>query len=74
MGENHFAPLPVAMYGGVLLACALAYWILVHVLLKHHERDSVLAKAIGRDLKGSISLMSLNIASENGKFTNRKFP
>ena len=56
MGENHFAALPVALYGVVLLGAALAYWILVRVLLSHHESDSLLAKAIGRDFKGNISL------------------
>src|SRR5687768_5901262 len=29
MGENHFAPLPTAVYGAVLLFAAIAYWILV---------------------------------------------
>lgn len=56
MGENHFATLPVAMYGVVLLCAALAYSVLVRVLLKHHEQDSVLARAIGSDVKGNISL------------------
>jgi uncharacterized membrane protein len=56
MGENHFATLPVAMYGVVLLAAALAYTVLVRVLLKHHEKDSALARAIGSDVKGNISL------------------
>jgi uncharacterized membrane protein len=56
MGENHFATLPVAMYGVVLLCAALAYTVLVRTLLKHHEKDSVLAKAIGSDFKGNISL------------------
>lgn len=70
MGENHFAPLPVAVYGGVLLCCAMAYWILVRVLLKHHERDSVLAKAIGRDLKGNFSVV-LYLLGIGLAFTNR---
>ena len=56
IGENHFAPLPMAMYGLVLLAAALAYSVLVRVLLKHHEKDSALARAIGSDFKGNISL------------------
>lgn len=70
MGENHFAPLPVAVYGGVLLGSAIAYWILVHVLLKHHERDSVLAQAIGRDFKGNISI-ALYLLGIGLAFTNR---
>jgi TMEM175 potassium channel family protein len=56
MDENHFAPLTVAAYGVVLLCAAIAYTILTRVLLGLHERDSVLAKALGRDRKGWISL------------------
>jgi uncharacterized membrane protein len=57
MGENHFATLPVAMYGVVLLAAALAYTVLVRVLIARHEPGSLLAQAIGRDLKGNVSLV-----------------
>ena len=57
MGENHFAPLPVALYGFVLLCCAIAYWLMVVSLLARHGRDSLLAKAIGNDLKGKLSLL-----------------
>jgi len=56
MGENHFSTVPVALYGGVLIMAALAYFILVRVLLRHHERSSELAVAIGSDFKGKISL------------------
>jgi uncharacterized membrane protein len=56
MGENHFAPLTVALYGGVLILAALAYAILVRALLACHEPDSVLAKAIGSDFKGWLSI------------------
>ena len=56
MGENQFAAFPVALYGGVLLSAAVAYFILVQVLLAHHGKDSLLAKAIGDDFKGKISL------------------
>jgi uncharacterized membrane protein len=56
MGENHFAAWPVALYGVSLLCCAIAYSILVHVLIHHHGRDSQLARAIGTDFKGNISL------------------
>jgi uncharacterized membrane protein len=55
MGENHFAPAPVALYGVVLLMSAIAYWILERAILETHGQDSLLAKAIGRDLKGKIS-------------------
>jgi uncharacterized membrane protein len=56
MGENHFPPVPVALYGFVLFMAGLAYSNLVRVLVKHHGRDSTLAKAIGSDSKGKISL------------------
>ncbi len=56
MGENHFRPMPVALYGVVLLMSAVAYTILVRVLVKHHGADSTLAKAIGSDFKGKVSL------------------
>jgi len=57
MDENHFAPVTVAAYGSVLLGSAVAYTILVRVLLKVHDKDSTFAKAIGNDLKGKISLL-----------------
>jgi uncharacterized membrane protein len=57
MGENRFAALPVAVYGAVLLLAAIAYFILTRILLTLHARDSVLATALGRDSKGTISLV-----------------
>lgn len=57
MGANHFAPIPVALYGVVLLMAALAYYILQLQILKFHGQDSVLAKAVGRDIKGKMSLI-----------------
>jgi uncharacterized membrane protein len=57
MGENHFAPLPVALYGVDLLCTAIAYTILTRVLLRHHGKDSLLGKAMGRDAKGWMSLV-----------------
>jgi uncharacterized membrane protein len=57
MGGNHFAALPVAVYGAVLLLAAIAHFILTRVLLTLHARDSVLATALGRDSKGTISLV-----------------
>jgi uncharacterized membrane protein len=62
MGENHFAPLPVALYGVVLLCAGVAFRILVVTLLRHHGRDSVLARAIGRDRKGKLSLVFYLVA------------
>ena len=57
MGENHFAAVPVAAYGVVLLGAGTAYYICVRVLLATHERDSPLARALGTDFKGRISLV-----------------
>jgi uncharacterized membrane protein len=55
MGENHFAQLPTALYGGVLLMAAIAYWILTVTIINEEGRDSLLARAVGRDLKGKLS-------------------
>jgi len=57
MGENHFEQIPVIFYGVILLMCGLAYAILVRALLEKHEHDSLLARAIGRDKKGKISVL-----------------
>ncbi len=56
MGENHFAPAPVALYGAVLLLSAIAYYILVRALLALHGKNSTLAVALGSDFKGKISV------------------
>ncbi len=55
VGENHFAELPMAMYGSVLLMAAIAYYILQNRILAAHEKDSLLAKALGKNVKGKIS-------------------
>lgn len=62
MGENHFAPAPTALYGVVLLLAAIAYWILQHVIVKSQGDNSLLAKAIGRDIKGKLSPLLYVIA------------
>src|ERR1700704_2577354 len=49
MGENHFAALPVALYGVVLLCSGIAYFILTRTLLLIHDQDAVLAIALGKD-------------------------
>ncbi len=58
MGENHFGTAPVALYGVVLLMSGVAYTILVRVLMRHHGHDSALARAIGSDAKGKVSLLA----------------
>jgi len=62
MDENHFAPSTVAVYGMVLIGAAMAYTILTRVLLRLHGRDSTLAKALGHDFKGWISLAIYAVA------------
>jgi len=56
MGENHFAALPTAVYGFVLLMAAIAYTILQSLLVAHHGPGSRLAQALGGDTKGKVSL------------------
>jgi uncharacterized membrane protein len=56
MGENHFASLPTALYGVVLLCAGIAYLVLQYLIIKNHGPNFVLAGAFGRDWKGKISL------------------
>jgi uncharacterized membrane protein len=62
MGENHFAPWSVALYGTVLLFSAIAYYILTRALISLHGADSLLRKAVGRDFKGQISAVIYLVA------------
>lgn len=63
LGETEFASRPVAVYGIVMLMCAISYTIWVLVLIKHHGgENSKLATAIGSDAKGKISLLFYIIA------------
>ena len=57
MGENHFAALPAALYGVVLIMCALAYTLLQNAILALHGNESPLGRAIGSDRKGKLSLL-----------------
>ncbi len=57
MGDTRFAPWPVAVYGVVLLLAAIAYYVLVRVLIAHHGRSSRIAAAIGSDFKGKVSVV-----------------
>jgi uncharacterized membrane protein len=57
MGENHFAAVPVALYGFVLLMAAIAYWVLQNIIVCSLGRESALAKALGRDWKGKSSIL-----------------
>ena len=62
MGENHFAALPVAIYGVDLLLSGIAYYLLAHALVAHHGRDSAFARALGSDFKGKISIVIYAVA------------
>jgi len=62
MSENHYAAVPVALYGAVLLLCGTAYYILVRVLITHHGSESLLARAVGSDRKGVLSLVIYAVA------------
>jgi uncharacterized membrane protein len=62
MGENHFTTWPIALYGIILLMAGIAYYILAHTLMRLHGRDSTLARALGKDQKGIISVVIYAVA------------
>jgi uncharacterized membrane protein len=70
MGENHFAPVPTSAYGIVLLGAAIAYYILQTAIIHRQGAGSVLAAAVGRDVKGKIS-PALYVAGIAGAFLTR---
>jgi uncharacterized membrane protein len=55
MGENHFAPAPLAVYGAVLFMAAIAYVVLQQTIIRYEGPNSLLAKAVGNDWKGKLS-------------------
>ena len=57
MGENNFEGVTVTLYGIVLLGCAISYYVLTNSLLKNHDTDSVIHKAVGNKLKEHSSLV-----------------
>ncbi|MBK7090381.1 MAG: DUF1211 domain-containing protein [bacterium] len=57
LGENHSAPWPAALYGGVLLMAAISYTILQATIVAHLGSDSKLAQSLGSDLKGRLSIL-----------------
>ncbi|ESX67684.1 MULTISPECIES: TMEM175 family protein [unclassified Mesorhizobium] len=69
MGENHFAPVPVAVYGVDLALCAIGFNILTMALHRLHSSETLFARALGNDLKGKISL-ALYIAAVALTFVN----
>ncbi|HET7747562.1 MAG TPA: TMEM175 family protein, partial [Vicinamibacteria bacterium] len=58
MGETGFAAVPASAYGAVMLGAAVAYYVLVRTLLARHGSDSALARAIGDDRKGKVSVLA----------------
>ncbi len=70
MGENHFAALPVRLYGVVLLMCAVAFTILSRAFIASEGRDSDLARAYDKDYKGKISLVFYGVAIAVSFFSN----
>ncbi len=62
MGENHFAEIPVALYGAVLLMSAISYYLLSRSLIKHDGRESLLGSAVGKDFKGRVSVVIYVVA------------
>jgi uncharacterized membrane protein len=62
MGENHFAAVPTAAYGAVMLMAAIAYWVLQQALIRHDGNDSLLAVAVGSDFKGKLSPLAYLLA------------
>lgn len=62
MGENHFEPVPTAAYGLVLLMSAGAYFILQGAIIRRQGEGSVVARAVGRDVKGKLSALFYLIA------------
>jgi uncharacterized membrane protein len=62
MGQNHYAPLPVAVYGVMLLLAGIAFVVLTKSLIAHHGKNSVLATSIGNDWKGRVSVLVYALA------------
>jgi uncharacterized membrane protein len=62
MGENHFAPVPAALYGFVLLMAGVAYWLLEQMIIASQGNDSLLKKAVGSDWKGKLSIVVYALA------------
>ena len=62
MGENHFAQLPTMLYGVVLMMAGIAYWILTFTIINGEGVDSLLARAIGKDFKGKLSVVAYALA------------
>ncbi|HEX9310566.1 MAG TPA: TMEM175 family protein [Gemmatimonadaceae bacterium] len=62
MGENHFAPIPTALYGVVLMMAGVAYYVLEHTIIRSQGENSRLRDAVGGDTKGKISVVLYLVA------------
>jgi len=62
MGGNHFAAVPTALYGCVLLMAAVSYTLLQMALVASNGSHAMLAHAVGRDLKGKLSIVCYVLA------------
>jgi uncharacterized membrane protein len=69
MGENHFAAAPVAVYGAVLMLCAIAFTVLARMMARHEGAESTLARAIGKDRK-TLASTGFNLAGIGLAFVN----
>ncbi len=56
IGEHHFSAVPMSIYGFILLMCAVSYIILQNKIIKLEGKDSVLHRAVEKDIKGKISM------------------
>jgi uncharacterized membrane protein len=62
MGENHFAPIPTALYGAELMMAGVAYYILERTIIRSQGAQSKLEAAVGNDAKGKISVVLYALA------------
>lgn len=62
MGENHFSAAPTSLYGVVLFCAGAAYYLLARALVQQHGKKSAIARAIGKDFKGKVSVLIYAIA------------
>ena len=72
-GYQEFAAWPVALYGVVLLLAGTAYFILSRLLAAHHGKNSVLAKALGEDRKGKLSIAIYAAVALMWLYPDRRF-
>ena len=70
MGETRFAAVPTAVYGGVLLAAAIAYLVLQRTIVRSEGPNSTLALAIGPDRKGRLSSLAYAVAIPTSLFVS----